>query len=51
MQTVSKRLFISVIAFLVPQIAPQISFADTLTDIYESALQNDPVLASGSRQL
>ncbi len=44
MQTVSKRLFISVIAFLVPQIAPQISFADTLTDIYESALQNDPVL-------
>ena len=23
---------------------PQISLADTLTDIYESALQNDPVL-------
>ena len=44
MQTVSKRLFISVVAFLVPQITPQISFADTLTDIYESALQNDPVL-------
>ncbi|MDG1819680.1 MAG: TolC family outer membrane protein [Porticoccaceae bacterium] len=44
MQTVSKRLFISVFAFLVPQIAAQISFADTLTDIYESALQNDPVL-------
>ena len=44
MQTVSKRLFISVFVFLVPQIAAQISFADTLTDIYESALQNDPVL-------
>jgi outer membrane protein len=44
MQTVPKRLFISVIAFLVPQMAAQISFADTLSDIYDSALQNDPVL-------
>ena len=44
MQTVPKRLFISVIAFLVPQMAVQISFADTLSDIYDSALQNDPVL-------
>jgi outer membrane protein len=44
MQTVPKRLFISVIAFLVPQMAAQISFADTLSDIYDSALQNDPIL-------
>lgn len=44
MQTVSKRLFISVVAFVVPQMAIQVSSADTLTDIYDSALQNDPVL-------
>jgi outer membrane protein len=44
MQTVSKRLFISVFAFVVSQMAPQISLADSLTDIYESAVQNDPVL-------
>jgi outer membrane protein len=44
MQTVSKKLFISVSAILVPLLATQISIADTLTDIYESALKNDPVL-------
>jgi outer membrane protein len=44
MHIVTKKVFISVVAFLVPQIAPQVSFADTLTDIYASALQNDPVL-------
>jgi len=44
MQTVSKKLFISVIAFVVSLMVPQISLADTLTDIYESAVQNDPVL-------
>jgi outer membrane protein len=48
MQTVSKKLFISVSAFVVSMMAPllvtQISYADSLTDIYESALQNDPVL-------
>lgn len=48
MQTVSKKSFISVSAFvvsmMVPLLATQISLADTLTDIYESALQNDPVL-------
>ena len=44
MQTVPKRLFISVIAFLLPQMAVQTSVADTLSDIYDSALQNDPVL-------
>jgi outer membrane protein len=48
MQTVSKKLSISVNAFVVSMMVPlftaQISHADTLTDIYESALQNDPVL-------
>ena len=48
MQTVSKKSFISVSAFvvsmMVPLLAAQISIADTLTDIYESALKNDPVL-------
>ena len=44
MQTVSKKLFISVIAFVLSQMASQVSLADTLTDIYESAVQNDPVL-------
>ena len=48
MQTVSKRFFISVIAFvasmMVSLMASQVSLADTLTDIYESAVQNDPVL-------
>jgi outer membrane protein len=44
MQTVRKRLLISVVAFLVAQLAPKISLADTLNDVYESALQNDPVL-------
>ena len=40
MQTVSKRLSVFTFAFL----AAQLSVADTLTHIYESALQNDPVL-------
>ena len=44
MQTVSKKLFISVFAFVASMMVPQISLADTLTDIYESAVQNDPVL-------
>jgi outer membrane protein len=44
MQTVSKRFFISVSVFLVPLLAAQISLADTLTYIYESALKNDPLL-------
>jgi outer membrane protein len=48
MQTVSKRLFNSISVFvmsmIVPLLAAQISIADTLTDIYESALKNDPVL-------
>jgi outer membrane protein len=48
MQTVSKKSFISVSAFvvsmMVPLLAAQISHADSLTDIYDSALQNDPVL-------
>ena len=44
MQTVLKRLSVSIFAFLASQLAAQISVADTLTHIYESALQNDPVL-------
>jgi outer membrane protein len=48
MLTVSKRLFISVFAFVLLLMAslmvPQTSLADTLTAIYESAVQNDPVL-------
>lgn len=48
MLTVSKRLFISVFAFVLLLMAslmvPQTSLADTLTGIYESAVQNDPVL-------
>ena len=40
MQTVTKRLSVFTVAFL----ATQISVADTLTHIFESALQNDPVL-------
>lgn len=48
MQTVSKKLFISVSAFVMSIMATllvtQTSYADSLTDIYESALQNDPVL-------
>ena len=40
MQTVTKRLSVYTVAFL----ATQISVADTLTHIFESALQNDPVL-------
>jgi outer membrane protein len=44
MQTVSKKFFISVSVFLVPLLAAQISLADTLTYIYESALKNDPLL-------
>ena len=42
MQTVTKRLMISCFAFL----APQMVMADTLKDIYETALQNDPVLSA-----
>ena len=46
MLTVSKRLFISVFAFVcvASLMVPQTSLADTLTAIYESAVQNDPVL-------
>jgi len=44
MQTVSKKLFISVSAFVVSMMMPQINLADSLSDIYESAAQNDPVL-------
>ena len=48
MLTVSKKLFISVFAFVLLLMAslmvPQTSLADTLTGIYESAVQNDPVL-------
>ena len=44
MQTVSKKLFISIFAFVASMMVPQISLADTLIDIYESAVQNDPVL-------
>jgi len=48
MLTVSKRLFIFVFAFVLLLMAslmvPQTSLADTLTAIYESAVQNDPVL-------
>jgi len=44
MQTVSKKLFISDLAFVVSMMMPQINLADSLSDIYESAAQNDPVL-------
>ena len=44
MLTVSKRLIISVFAFVLSLMVPQTSLADTLTGIYESTVQNDPVL-------
>ena len=40
MQTVTNRLLIAAMVVF----APQLAVSDSLVDIYESALENDPVL-------
>ena len=40
MQTIKKHLLIAAVAVF----APQLAVSDSLVDIYESALNNDPVL-------